>query len=124
MDLRQPVVIAEDDASQRRLLMEALTLRGFAVVAVPDSDSLYDLLVADHACGGAIGAVIADLRTPGTSLERSMRWVRRHYRGMPMVLVTGDARIRESWVREYRIPVIPKPIRLDRLVRLMLHRSK
>ena len=113
------VVVAEDEPSQRRLLAEALVLRGFAVVAVEDGDALYDLLVARTGVGGELTAVIADLRMPGASVERSARWMKRHRRGVPFIVVTAENRVRDAWLTDAEVPILAKPIRMRRLVRLL-----
>jgi len=100
--------------------MEALRLRGYAVVGVRDGDSLYELVRSAGRSNRCFRAVVADLRMPGSSIRRSLDWIQKHWKGTPFVVVTGTALVeQEPWLKEEAVPVLPKPINLDRLTALI-----
>jgi DNA-binding NtrC family response regulator len=98
-------------------------LMGYPVVAAEDGDTLRALVGATKSAEVPFTAVIADLRMPGCSVEQSFRWVREHWMDMPFIVVTGLARLEDDhWLRRENVPVLPKPIDLDRLASLIENR--
>lgn len=116
---RRRVVVAEDDASMRELLVEALARDGYDVVEAKDGAQL--LLGLEEICLRGPEAVIPDLivsdiRMPGhTGLEllQAMRDADIH---LPVVLITAfsDGATRERAERAGAV-LLDKPLDLDDL---------
>jgi len=123
--LRPPrVVVADDDADLRSLIVTALRGTGYAPVAVRNGAELLDqlsdaLLSGDPARGPDL--VISDVRMPGlTGLgiligARQARWSR------PFILMTAypDPRLREEAER-CGASFFSKPFEIDALVTLVV----
>ncbi len=108
------VLVAEDDASMRRLLTRALVRDGFRVVDVSDGAEL-DAWVArlierdrDHRC---VDLIIADQRMPSATGLEVLSHLRRVDWSTPFVLITafGDTSTHDEAARLGASCVLDKP---------------
>jgi CheY-like chemotaxis protein len=92
------VLVAEDDAEMRRLVIEALWKDGHSVLEVVDGRALLEMLLRALARepGAGIDVVVSDLRMPGVSgleVAEHLACARQRF---PFVLMTafGDVEVR------------------------------
>lgn len=118
--IRGSIVIAEDDAEMRRLLVGAFRRHGYGVIEMRDGVQLAEFL-ADLVLGEpwavSPDAIVSDIRMPGFSgldvlHELSLaRWA------PPVILITafGDAAVRDEAKRLGAAALVEKPLDLDDL---------
>lgn len=120
------VLVAEDDAAMRQLLVEELGKDGYEVIAVGGTtEADLEMLIAEHAGRDTLPEVIVtDRRMPdGDGLD----WVaqlRRQYWWIPVVVVTAfaDSDVRRRARALGCCRVLAKPVEMD-LVRLAVRES-
>jgi DNA-binding response OmpR family regulator len=116
---RSPIVLlAEDDASMRRLLWLALMKDGFQVIDACDGAELAEWirrLIASTHDRRCVDLIIADQRmTSSTGLE-VLAWLRHIDWSTPFILITafGDRRTHAEAARLGASVVLDKPFDLD-----------
>jgi CheY-like chemotaxis protein len=113
------VLVAEDDADMRRLVVETLRKDGYEVVEAPDGGRLLVKLAREYGMQGvevATDLVVSDIRMPvctGMQILEQLRAVRWH---VPIILMTafGDAATRERAAALGAV-LFDKPFDLDDL---------
>lgn len=95
------VLVAEDDGAMRDLIAASLGAAGFVVELVDDGGALRERLGPGAADAPLPQVVVSDLRMPGWTGLKALRFLQRHHPTIPVVLITafGDpathARARE-----------------------------
>jgi CheY-like chemotaxis protein len=108
------IIVAEDDAAMRALVVEALRKDGYDVCAVADGASLLDRL------GGPLSRpfdlIITDIRMPACDGLSVVASLRAKECAIPVILMTafGDAAARDS-ARRLDAVLLDKPFELDDL---------
>jgi len=120
---RRRVVVAEDDADMRELLVVALRRDGYEVAEAKDGSQL--LLWLEEICLRGPEAVtpdliVSDIRMPGHSGLELLAAMREADIGLPVVLITAfsDAATRERATRAGAV-LLDKPLDLDDLRRVV-----
>ncbi len=86
--LSHVVLVVEDEAVIRAILAEELEDAGFAVVEADSADAA----VAVFAGRSDIGAVVTDVRMPGSMDGIGLaRWMREHAPAVPIIITSGFA---------------------------------
>ncbi len=80
-------IVADDDPSVRRVVTGFLERAGWAVVAVPDGDTL---LAQIESAPGACACVVMDARMPGPALADRLARLHALRADLPVVVITGD----------------------------------
>jgi CheY-like chemotaxis protein len=85
---RPVILLVEDEDTLRETTSEYLRLSGYAVL---EAASAADALAA-FVAGKRVDAVFSDIHLPGGMMEglRLALWVRRHHRGVPVMLTSGQ----------------------------------
>jgi two-component system phosphate regulon response regulator OmpR len=84
MDHRQHIVVVEDEATQRELLVDYLGRQGFRVSGVENGDGLRDLVERDPPV-----LVLLDLTLPGEDGLTLARWLRERGARLGVIMVTA-----------------------------------
>jgi len=80
------VLVVEDEAVIRMILVDELEDAGFAVVGADGADAA----VAVFAGRSDIGAVVTDVRMPGSMDGLGLaRWMREHAPAVPIIITSG-----------------------------------
>lgn len=104
----ETILLAEDDASVRRLLVEVLTSAGYQVLEAKDGAQAL-VLSAEH---GAVDLLLTDMVMPGISGRELSERVRATRPGIPVLYITGytdDERMRRG-VSEPNASLLTKPV--------------
>lgn len=126
------VLVAEDDAEMRRLIVEALRKDGYEVQPVADGGRLLVTLAREIAGGNGGSAeladlVVSDIRMPICTGLQILEQLRAAHRRVPVILMTafGDAATRRR-AHALGALLFDKPFDMDDLrtaVGLLLRRS-
>jgi two-component system, cell cycle sensor histidine kinase and response regulator CckA len=112
--LRQTVLVADDDAPVREVLSRLLARLGFRVLAAADGREAVDALGSAQA---AIDLVLLDFRMPTMDGEAAFQEIRRLRPEVPVIFLSGG--LEESRIAEYRqqglAGALAKPVTLARL---------
>ncbi|WP_052341571.1 response regulator [Salinarimonas rosea] len=94
---RLTVLLAEDEPIIRFSVAETFRERGAQVIECATADEALDVVLA----GTPLDALVTDVRMPGdlNGLTLAHR-VKRSRPGMPVVVMSGDARPEEAWVAD------------------------
>jgi EAL domain-containing protein (putative c-di-GMP-specific phosphodiesterase class I) len=84
-DLKDLVLLVDDDFSVRRVHAKVLSRAGFAIEASPTAAHALSMLEG----GLRVGAIITDLHMPGIDGMAFLRAVRRFDMDVPVIIVTG-----------------------------------
>ncbi len=105
------ILVVDDDASQRELLVGFLGHCGHRVVAAASGPEALNAL-DEH-----VALLISDVRMPGMSGMELMRLARERYTELPVLMVTGHAGIRDAVeaMRDGALNYLEKPIDLEEL---------
>ncbi len=110
------IVLAEDDASLRALIAEALAMDGHHVVQVATGSALIHAvtqIVVDGAQGGRLDLLISDVRMPDLSGIEALERLRDAELSVPILLITAFS---DLWTRaeaaRYGARLIDKPLEL------------
>jgi two-component system, response regulator, stage 0 sporulation protein F len=116
------VVVGEDDAEMRRLVVQALRRDGYDVGEAGDGTTLLALLHDRAARGEHIDLVISDIRMPGCTGLQVLERLRSANDRVPVILMTafGDEDTRIEAERRGAV-LFDKPFLLDDLRRAVGH---
>ncbi len=110
------IVLAEDDASLRALIAEALGMDGHQVVQVATGSALIHAvrqIVVDGERGGQLHLLISDVRMPGLTGIEALKLVRDAELRVPIILITAFS---DLWTRaeaaRWGARLIDKPLEL------------
>ncbi|MGE3961902.1 MAG: response regulator transcription factor [Dehalococcoidia bacterium] len=108
------ILVVDDEALIRHLVVDTLTDEGFSVMAAPSGeDALHRIGVQRP------DLMIVDLRMPGMSGQEFVRRQRADGSAIPVVVLSGSSEAREVGKEIGAIAVIHKPFDLDELVRIV-----
>jgi DNA-binding NtrC family response regulator len=112
-DAEPRILIVDDDPAQRSLLDSFLSSQGFRTVVVPSGERALEVMRAE-----SVDMMISDVRMPGLSGLETLRRARQIRGGLPILLVTAHADIRDAVVamRDGAVNYLSKPIDLDALL--------
>ena len=110
------ILVVDDDAGQRGLLVDFLGRHGFRAVPAASGSEALALLPKE-----APDLMISDVRMPGMSGLDALREARITHPALPVLLVTGYADVRDAVVamRDGALDYLEKPIDLEDLLRLV-----
>lgn len=110
------VLVVDDDAGQRGLLVDFLAHQGFRTIPAESGEEALSLLAKE-----APDLMISDVRMPGMTGLDALREARTTHPTLPVLLVTGYADVRDAVVamRDGAVDYLEKPIDLDELRRLV-----
>ena len=112
-DAEPRILIVDDDPAQRSLLDSFLGSQGFRTITVPSGERALEVLRSQ-----TVDMMISDVRMPGLSGLETLRRARQLRGGLPILLVTAHADIRDAVVamRDGAVNYLSKPIDLDELL--------
>ena len=96
-DAEPRILIVDDDPAQRSLLDSFLASQGFQTVVVPSGERALEVLRSQ-----TVDMMISDVRMPGLSGLETLRRARQIRGGLPILLVTAHADIRDAVGRHAR----------------------
>ena len=107
------ILIVDDDPAQRSLLDSFLSSQGFQTVVVPSGERALEVLRSQ-----SVDMMISDVRMPGLSGLETLRRARQVRGGLPILLVTAYADVRDAVgaMRDGAVNYLSKPIDLDELL--------
>jgi DNA-binding NtrC family response regulator len=113
------ILVVDDDLGQRSLIESYLTRQGFNVTAVASGEAALEAQESTE-----FSLMISDVRMPGISGLELLRRIRSLRPGLPVLLVTAFADIRDAVeaMRDGAVNYLEKPIDLDELTHIV-HRS-
>lgn len=115
---KRRILVAEDDASLRRLIAISLIRDGYEVAEAADGSELLDLLGSALVKGGtatSFDLVVSDIRMPGWTGLDLVAGLHRWPWGPPILLMTafGSAEVHSQAQRLGAVAVLDKPFDLD-----------
>lgn len=108
------ILVVEDEALIRHLVVDTLTDEGHSVMAAPSGEDALGRLNGD-----APDLIIVDLRMPGMSGQEFVRRQRERGRAIPVVVLSGSSEAKQVGQELGALAVIHKPFDLDELVRVV-----
>ncbi len=107
------ILIVDDDASQRSLLVSFLAGQGFETVPVESGERALAVLA-----GGGVAMMISDVRMAGLTGLELLRLARKEHAHLPILMVTAYTDIRDAVeaIRDGAVDYLAKPIDLDELL--------
>jgi DNA-binding NtrC family response regulator len=109
----RPILIVDDDPSQRNLLESFLASQGLAVCSARSAEDALEQLASQRPA-----LIISDVRMPGLSGLDLLRRLREEQPLLPVLLVTAYVDIRDAVaaMRDGAVNYLEKPIDLDELL--------
>ena len=103
------VLVVEDEALIRMLLVDELEVAGFNVIETENADAAMKALDGGH----DVSVVVTDVRMPGTIDGLGLAaWMRNHHSGVPIVIMSGFASTPEiEAINPAIVRVVAKPYR-------------
>ena len=112
------ILVIEDEPALRSVFLEVLTLQGHRTVAAATGHAAVESLSRD-----TYDVVILDLRLPDIDGKAVWQWITRHRPELAgrVVFMTGDTLSPAShrFLKEAGRPVLPKPVAMDQLHRMV-----
>lgn len=113
------VLFVEDDAMNRRVVRDMLSVVGAHMDEAPDAETGLQMIE-----DGAFNIVLMDLRMPGMDGLTAIRHLRARSDGkrdLPVIVVTADTAVdlRERCLASGADEVIPKPVPMNLLLKTM-----
>ena len=108
------ILVVEDEALIRHLVVDTLTDEGHSVMAAPSGEEALGRLN-----GHPPDLLIVDLRMPGMSGQEFVRRQRETGSSIPVVVLSGSSEAKQVGRELGAIAVIHKPFDLDELVRIV-----
>ena len=116
---RPRILVAEDDAEMRRLVVSTLVVAGYDVTEARDGMELLDIIEAPARRGvDAFAAIVSDIRMPWLSGMDILAAMQVATCRTPVVLITafGDEYVHAEGHELGAFAVMDKPFEMDRLV--------
>jgi two-component system response regulator AtoC len=117
------VLIADDEASLRKVLAAALKKEGYEVVTVKSAEEALDVLEASTALdtGEPFSLLISDVRMPGLDGMQLLGRVKRRFKDLPVVMLTahGTVDLAVQALKQGAFDFITKPYERDELVAIV-----
>jgi nitrogen regulation protein NR(I) len=114
------VLIADDEASLRKVLSSALKREGFETVSVKSGDEALEVLEASVQpdTGEPFSLVISDVRMPGLDGMTLLSRIKRRFKDLPVVMLTahGTVDLAVQALKQGAFDFITKPYERDELV--------
>lgn len=112
-DVRQKILVVEDDPNMRALLTDYLGLMGFEVRTAPDGRAGLKAFGVCH-----FDIILSDFRMPGMNGLEMAAIIRQTNPAIPIILITGDAYALESEAvaRAGITRVLVKPLKMNELL--------
>ncbi|MCC7112661.1 MAG: sigma-54-dependent Fis family transcriptional regulator, partial [Deltaproteobacteria bacterium] len=114
------VLIADDEASLRKVLASSLRKEGYDVVSVRSGDEAMEVLEASESpdTGEPFHLVITDLRMPGMDGMALLQRISRRFRDLPVVVLTahGTVDLAVQALKQGAFDFITKPYERDELL--------
>jgi CheY-like chemotaxis protein len=116
---RPRVLVAEDDASLRNVLVLYLRRRGFEVDEALDGAEALALVEQALAEGSTYAVIVSDIRMPNLTGDKLLEEVRRRDEELArrVILMTGYAHVAEDpgLLEKLATPLLQKPFALEQL---------
>ncbi|MBI1948299.1 MAG: sigma-54-dependent Fis family transcriptional regulator [Deltaproteobacteria bacterium] len=117
------VLIADDEASLRKVLASSLRKEGYEVVSVKNGDEAMEVLEASESpdTGEPFHLVITDLRMPGMDGMALLQRINRRFRDVPVVVLTahGTVDLAVQALKQGAFDFITKPYERDELLNVV-----
>jgi two-component system response regulator AtoC len=117
------VLIADDEASLRKVLSAALKREGYDVVTVKSAEEALEVLEASTApdTGEPFSLVISDVRMPGLDGMQLLSRVKRRFKDLPVVMLTahGTVDLAVQALKQGAFDFLTKPYERDELVSIV-----
>ncbi len=117
--MSQRVLIADDEASLRKVLASSLRKEGYDVVSVKSGDEAMEVLEASESpdTGEPFHLVITDLRMPGMDGMALLQRINKRFRDLPVVVLTahGTVDLAVQALKQGAFDFITKPYERDEL---------
>ncbi|HEY4220000.1 MAG TPA: sigma-54 dependent transcriptional regulator [Myxococcota bacterium] len=114
------LLIADDEASLRKVLAASLRKEGFDVVSVKSGDEALEVLEASEApdTGEPFHVVITDLRMPGMDGMTLLSRITKRYKDLPVVVLTahGTVDLAVQALKQGAFDFVTKPYERDELL--------
>lgn len=108
------ILVVEDEALIRHLVVDTLTDEGHQVIAAPSGEDALAQLETHTP-----DLLIVDLRMPGMSGQEFVRRQRERGEPIPVVVLSGSSEAKQVGRELGAIAVIHKPFDLDELIRIV-----
>ena len=110
------ILIVDDERNMRTTLADILRDEGYEVTTAEDGDVAVELCSKNR-----YDIVLMDVRMPGLNGVDAFRKIRRHQEGVRIILMSAyDAEgLKEQTLDEGVIAFLPKPLDMERVVRLI-----
>jgi len=126
------VLIADDEASLRKVLSSALRREGYEAVAVKDGEEALEVLEASVQpdTGEPFSLVISDVRMPGVDGMTLLTRIKRRFKDLPVVMLTahGTVDLAVQALKQGAFDFVTKPYERDELLavvkKAIAHRAK
>ena len=107
------ILIVDDEVRYRELYMHILDSAGFKTQAAASAEEAF-AIIRKH----VPAMVVADVRMPGASGIELLRMARKEHPGLPFLLVTAYADVRDAVnaMRLGAVDYLSKPVDLDELL--------
>lgn len=113
------ILIADDEASLRKVLSASLRKEGYEVVAAKNADEALQLLEASESLetGDPIELLISDIRMPGMDGMELLNRVKERYKDLPVILLTahGTVDLAVQALKKGAFDFVSKPYDRDEL---------
>jgi nitrogen regulation protein NR(I) len=117
------VLIADDEASLRKVLAAALKKEGYDVVTVKSAEEALEVLEASTApdTGEPFSLLVSDVRMPGLDGMQLLSRVKRRFKDLPVVMLTahGTVDLAVQALKQGAFDFITKPYERDELVAIV-----
>lgn len=120
-DIRQKVLVVDDNPSLRELLADFLERVGFEVTTAQDGQAGLDAVAKRH-----FDLILADFRMPGMTGLEMAAIMRQTNPTVPIILITGDASVLKPEIvaRAGITRVLSKPLTAHELLNMCSIESK
>ena len=114
------VLVVDDMASMRRTVQRVLTRAGHEVLSAATGEEACEIMQSE-----AIDVVLMDLRMPAMSGRTLFQLILAQWPDLTrrLAVISGDPEADDhaDWLELYDLPVLPKPFRLEEVVRMVEH---
>jgi DNA-binding NtrC family response regulator len=115
-ELKQTILLVEDDIDTRWTTAEHLRAAGFQV---REAANVAEAFAVIHS-GAEIDLVFSDINMPGAADGYALaRWCKEHRPALPVILTSGKPEDPAAYVKDRLSRFVQKPYDLDRVVELI-----